>query len=641
MEKKKIFRRILVLTLVLCQFIGVLALTGCKKEQDSGTTDTTGQSENTGDTTGPSGNKNEELPVDVKELTIVEDGKTDYVIIRSQTAKQWEINAAVRFRDTIKALTGVEIPLKDDFEREGTEYQRTEKEILIGSTNREDAFDADYDSFNMGYRILADRYRLILLAGSPAGMDSALKRFFSDFYGIDLDAGTPGKAAVTNLYIDTSYTAKAVSVSAELPYLQIPLKDYTLIYKTDDYMQGRYAVNLAKAVKGITKANVPLAAEKSSEGKNLVLAEDSTLAGGKFRIAVTGTDITLYAADYYGFGAATDWLKQDYNKRLYFTFADGFSVEGNHKQFLNDLTTSTRYAYERAGMTRVMFNNVLWGNGSGTRADKNDIPAAERNRLTAQMVGQYMPDVLGLQEFNNSKRSGAGEYDLVALLSALGYEETLDPKVENSINTNCVPLFYRKETTTLVKSGYHWYENQPNISDGNDKASKSMTWGVFESKVDGSRYIVVSTHLCTQDDDIGALQAAEAVEIVRQLESEYNCPAIVGGDYNAPYSEKTYQYFVNTAGYRNAREVAENTTQARTSHPYPCYNKELGMIQPDGGASLSVESSIDHITLHNDNSITINAFGVVIDECTLSASDHFPIFIDFTAKDTADWTLRY
>ena len=138
MKKKKIFRRILVLTLVLCQFIGVLALTGCKKEQEPGTTDTTGQSENTGDTTGPSGNKNEELPVDVKELTIVEDGKTDYVIIRSQTAKQWEINAAVRFRDTIKALTGVEIPLKDDFEREGTEYQRTEKEILIETLFFED-----------------------------------------------------------------------------------------------------------------------------------------------------------------------------------------------------------------------------------------------------------------------------------------------------------------------------------------------------------------------------------------------------------------------------------------------------------------------------------------------------------------------
>ena len=405
-------------------------------------------------------------------------------------------------------------------------------------------------------------------------------------------------------------------------------------------MQGRYAVNLAKAVKGITKANVPLAAEKKADGKNLILAEDSTLAGGKFRIEVTGNDITLYAADYYGFGAATDWLKQDYNKRLYFTFDDGFSAEGNHKQFLNDLTTSTRYAYERAGTTRVMFNNVLWGNGSGNRANKNDIPAAERNRLTAQMVAQYMPDVLGLQEFNKSKRSDAGEYDLVALLSALGYEETLDPKVANPSNINCVPLFYRKDTTTLVKTGYHWYTNHPNIADG-DKASKSMTWGVFESKVDSSRYIVVSTHLCTQDDDIGALQAAEAVEIVRQLESEYNCPAIVGGDYNAPYSEKTYQYFVNTAGYRNAREVAENTTQARTSHPYPCYNKELGMIQPDGGASLGVESSIDHITLHNDNSITINAFGVVIDECTLSASDHFPIFIDFTAKDTADWTLRY
>ena len=74
-------------------------------------------------------------------LKIVGNGQTEYVIIRSQNAKRWEIEAALRFRDALKAVTGAEIQIKDDFEREGTAYVRTDKEIIIGSTNRENEFE--------------------------------------------------------------------------------------------------------------------------------------------------------------------------------------------------------------------------------------------------------------------------------------------------------------------------------------------------------------------------------------------------------------------------------------------------------------------------------------------------------------------
>ena len=74
-------------------------------------------------------------------LNIVENGQTEYVIIRAQNAKRWEIEAALRFRDTLNAVTGAEIQIKDDFAREGTDYVRTDKEIIIGSTNRENEFE--------------------------------------------------------------------------------------------------------------------------------------------------------------------------------------------------------------------------------------------------------------------------------------------------------------------------------------------------------------------------------------------------------------------------------------------------------------------------------------------------------------------
>ena len=40
----------------------------------------------------------------------------------------------------------------------------------------------------------------------------------------------------------------------------------------------------------------------------------------------------------------------------------------------------------------------------------------------------------------------------------------------------------------------------------------------------------------------------------------------------------------------------------------------------------------------------MNLYGVVVDECTLSASDHFPIFVDFSIEmeaDDAEWSDIY
>ena len=68
-------------------------------------------------------------------------------------------------------------------------------------------------------------------------------------------------------------------------------------------------------------------------------------------------------------------------------------------------------------------------------------------------------------------------------------------------------------------------------------------------------------------------------------------------------------------------------------------------MQPDGDVTIDRRNSVDHITVSN-NDLMIGVFGVVVDECTRSASDHLPIFIDFSAKNTetdsdADWSERY
>ena len=556
-------------------------------------------------------------------LNIVENGQTEYVIVRSQNAKKWEIEAAVRFRDTLNAVTGAEIQIKDDFEREGTAYVRTDKEIIIGSTNRENEFETDYDSFKNGFSIFSSDSRLVILAGSPSGMDAALEQFFSDFLCISPGNDTASADKLAELTISSDYKATSRFDSSELPYLGIPLKDYTIVKDSGDYITKRYCILLKELIAKISGSEPTVAEEKRGSGGNLMIKIDSTVGDGNFCISISGTDITISFADYYGFGAALEWLRREYESRGYFDFRDSSTVNGNYMLYLDKTTASDEYAFKRAGAVRVMFNNILWHDSSGLagRLDR-DVPSAERHRLTAEMVSVYQPDVLGLQEVSKQERMGMN--GIVTLLSDAGYTEVKNTDILE-MASSCTPIFYREDAVTLIASGFKIFDNQPT----NPDTSKSMTWGVFESKADSSRYMVVSTHMCTENDDIGALQATELIEVVNAVTAEYDCPVIVGGDFNAAYDEKTYKTFTETAGYLNARELAAVSTKVRSYQTYPKYDEKLGIMQPVGDVTIDNRGSVDHIILDNTDKLTVNVFGVVVDECSRSASDHLPIFMDF------------
>jgi endonuclease/exonuclease/phosphatase family metal-dependent hydrolase len=55
---------------------------------------------------------------------------------------------------------------------------------------------------------------------------------------------------------------------------------------------------------------------------------------------------------------------------------------------------------------------------------------------------------------------------------------------------------------------------------------------------------------------------------------------------------------------------------------------------PDAERDCTIESvnnnNIDRILLTHAEGVKVGVYGVVIDECSMSASDHYPIFADVT-----------
>ena len=418
-----------------------------------------------------------------------------------------------------------------------------------------------------------------------------------------------------------------------------------VIYKSGNFIQKRMAYRIACAIKEATGADVTFGkVQTARKPVRLVTKDDKSLKNGDWKISIVGKTATFAAGSYYGYGGIAAFLATDAAKDFY-AFEDGYVKTGNYVEFIDtaSLFGSDVYAYNKRGEVRVMFNNVLFGDRSGMRKDENgkaikDVPADKRNELQYELYKQYMPDVLGCQEFNITKRGERDipHSDLVAMIKTLGYKESCprDTKVHPFFNNT--PLFYNTKTTKLIKSEYYWYkvhvdkENENNCSPM-DCASKALTWGVFEDKATGKRYIVVSTHMATRSDGVRGVQALEAVEVIRGLVEKYQAPVFFGGDYNGLCQHANYVCF-KAAGYEDlalSGAPTEFCSEVATHHTYPCFNFDLGFMlpMPDDSTHFA-KNCIDHIMLINGENVKTSVYGVVVDECSMSASDHYPIFVD-------------
>lgn len=100
-------------------------------------------------------------------------------------------------------------------------------------------------------------------------------------------------------------------------------------------------------------------------------------------------------------------------------------------------------------------------------------------------------------------------------------------------------------------------------------------------------------------------------------------------------TSKSYKYLTETVGCVYVKDLATvYAAQTKSYHPYPKFRTELGLMQPDGGAETDTDAiqSFDRIFLAKGHA-EVSVFGVAVDECTLSASDHFPLFADVTISN--------
>ena len=159
---------------MLSAFLSILlctsALAGCTSEKEPDETDsgTQTQTQGTENTT----------PVNVDSLTLVENGVSEYVIVRGENASASEVTASTELQSYLKQISGAELPIVTD------STEATAKEIVVGKTNRETDGMFDREELgNDGFVIKTAGEKLYLVGGEQRGTLYSVYSFLEEYLG--------------------------------------------------------------------------------------------------------------------------------------------------------------------------------------------------------------------------------------------------------------------------------------------------------------------------------------------------------------------------------------------------------------------------------------------------------------------------
>ncbi len=232
----------------------------------------------------------------------------------------------------------------------------------------------------------------------------------------------------------------------------------------------------------------------------------------------------------------------------------------------------------------------------------------DRFRIVPQLIGDYMPDSVGLQECTHdwflTMQAFLKEYGIVGV--------GRDTGDRSSDCGEMSAILYRKDKYEVVDSGNFWISETPDeISYGWDANTRRIcTWAILENKETGEQYAHINVHL----DHEGELARLNGAEMVSEFALSFDMPTVLTGDFN--FSKHTDYYNIVTAsGLRDSQDIAEVTDSGKTYHGY------------NGGTD---GLPIDFIFVNNK--ITdISTYKIVRDMYGEKySSDHYPIYADIS-----------
>ncbi len=246
----------------------------------------------------------------------------------------------------------------------------------------------------------------------------------------------------------------------------------------------------------------------------------------------------------------------------------------------------------------VMSFNIRYGTASDGENHWNN-----RKELVREVIRDYLPDVLGLQEALRFQideiRKNLPEYD------ETGVGRDGGTKGEYSA------ILYRIDRFDVDESGTFWLSDTPEVPSTNwgNSIRRICTWTRLLDKQSGSAFYFYNTHLDHKSQPSREKSVRLIVEFIQKR--THQDPFVLTGDFNAGENNAAIKYL---KGEGNVVDTF------RILHPEA---KEVGTF--NGFRGLSDGPKIDYIFVNPSTSSTLHASIVRTEQEGRNPSDHFPV----------------
>ena len=343
-----------------------------------------------------------------------------------------------------------------------------------------------------------------------------------------------------------------------------------------------------------------------------------------YRITQNGNELYLMGGSDWAIKYAIDYMIDEFLSKEK-PVPQGYSKSGNF---------SGEYIFPYYGDSnlRIMSSNV-WNNFNNNDWYEMGENSADhfRYKNMARVYLAYAPDIISFQELLPTSyysgalleeiNSGGGKYKY-----ADGY------MVNEFVTRNHTPIIYNTRTLELLDSGSYVFPY------GNNNGSKSYTWGYFNVKKTGYKFIVFSTHLWWKREAVWAgstqLRIDQMTEICKQANSlikKYSCSCFVMGDFNC---KSTSKEFSTMLGYKfsDCHEIATDYS-SNSSGRYICNDSSFS-YKPNAGTYK--KNSIDHIMVKNLKKASVVSYNYANPNFYGRLSDHAPVYIDVKTRPSEE-----
>lgn len=578
MKFSKALKRISALTLAL--FFALTVLVSCKNEKEPTVT--------------------EEGIVLLETPVVVADASEAYFKVVKSTASTNEINAC------LSALVNIADGFTLKYENAKEENNgNTDGEILLGNTCRTESKEAmnevGYDGFSIKYA----NNKIVIAAHTPERLSEA-----TAFLKEKLLRVSDGKLEYIGDYTYNSDAALMIGEGESIADYKIVCGDDNL-YMNAQKIQKYIKDNLGAELEIIydTKPKSSPEIVLGNAKRDIAKLTDS-LNMGEGMIAVKDKDLLIAAKDMTTTVKAFEMFAEQYMSGIY---TDSFNFKADLSVTESVFKSQFKESPDITGDAdiRVMSFNVLcdlWGNEG----------VSGRDTTVAQTLLYYTPDVVGFQEMSSNWHNSVKKLLKATPYKLINLEH--DHVNDKYGNLNFTPILYNSDTLTLIEN------DTKEFTETDLRYMKTMSYAYFEHKESGKKFVVLNTHFEAPDSSsdrslvLRTKQAADIISFVKELETKYDCPIVVTGDFNSTEGkDKTGAHLpywsLIDSGLHEAKYSADKIQRAcKTWH-------ELG-----SQVSTAADGSFDHI--FGTERVKFTYFNTLVDKVLMNASDHCPIYAD-------------